>query len=201
MSRQFFIGLSGFFQSVQCAFEMTAMTENQTIGQRIQIVLKSRNMSMRALSRELDVAQPTIHKWVHDQNEPPLKKLVMMSELLDVSLMWLINGQEESAVKSQNKREENSLLFEGGIRCNNTESILYFHVTSDDMAPTISVGDIAVVDRTVTTIERSGIYLVDAGGEGLLRRFSRALNGSLKVSCDNSERCLGVDTLTPDDAI
>ena len=179
---------------------MTVMTQNQTIGQRIRTALQSRQMSMRALSRELAVAQPTVFKWCHDQTEPPLSKVVMMSQLLNVPLIWLINGEAEEAHPAA-AQTHGEMLFEGGIKCQNTDNVLYFHVESDDMEPTLTIGDIAVVDRTVTGIDKSGSYLIDVGGEGLMRRFTRALDGSLKVSCDNTARSLGVDTVASESRI
>ena len=175
---------------------MTVMTQNQTIGQRIRMAMHGKKMSMRAMSRVLDVAQPTVFEWCHDKTEPPVNKLVKMAGYLDESVNWLISGDEECRPASDEPSGE-AIVIEDGLKCESTPETLYFHVASDDMEPTLRIGDIAVVDRTVTAVDRSGIYLIDAGGEELLRRFSRALDGSLRVSCDNSERRIEADTLMP----
>lgn len=170
------------------------MTETQTVGKRILFSLARQGKSMRALSRDLQVAQPTVYKWCHDKTEPPISKLVQISGLLNVSLMWLISGESEEKRPDQDNNKA-ELLLESGVTCRNTDALKYFRVVSDDMDPTICVGDIAIVDRKVNGIEQSGIYLVDVGREVLLRRFTRSLDGSLRVSCDNSERGPGVETL------
>ena len=45
-------------------------TVETTLGQRIQAEIKRNRMSMRALAREMDDAQPTVFKWCHDITEP-----------------------------------------------------------------------------------------------------------------------------------
>ena len=177
---------------------MTVMTQPQTIGGRILHAMHGKRMSMRALSRLLDVAQPTVFKWCHDMTEPPVNKLVRIADYLDVSVSWLINGDDERMSSRKANAVNATVEIEDGLMYEINASKLYFRVSSDDMAPTLRVGDIAVVDRAVKAVDKSGIYLIDAGGEQLLRRFSRALDGSLRVSCDNSERCLEVSTLTSD---
>ena len=72
---------------------------------------------------------------------------------------------------------------------------LYYPVKSDEMAPTLVVGDTAVVDRNVQTIDLAGIYLLRVSGKSRLRRFRRALDGSIRVSCDNSSKYPEVETL------
>ena len=44
---------------------MTMLSEVETtLGQRIQAEIKRNRLSIRALAREMDVAQPTVFKWV-----------------------------------------------------------------------------------------------------------------------------------------
>lgn len=59
----------------------------------------------------------------------------------------------------------------------------------------MKLGDISVVDRAVDCIGQSGIYLIVLNGETALRRFSRSLDGALRVSRDNKETYPDVETI------
>ena len=175
---------------------MTMLSEVETtIGQRILNELQRNRMSMRELSRELDVAQPTVFKWCHDKAEPMLKNVKRMAEVFDVSPMWLIYGTEVREGGSSESPAATMIISEDGMKYVDSPACLYYPVKSDEMAPTLVVGDTAVVDRNVQTIDLAGIYLVRVSGKSLLRRFRRALDGSIRVSCDNSSKYPEVETL------
>ena len=169
-----------------------------TIGQRIQAEMVRNRMSMRALSRKLQVAQPTIFKWVHGKAEPQLKHLRRMAEVLNVSPVWLLCGIELEK-KEEETRSAVMIISEDGTKYVDSPSCLYFQVKSDEMSPTLEVGDTAVVDRNVGTIDLTGIYLVRVSGQNLLRRFCRAMDGTIRVRCDNTAKYPGAELLSSDD--
>lgn len=163
-----------------------------TLGERIQSEMRRKRMSMRALAKLIDTTQPTVFKWIHDMSEPPLKALKKMVEIFNVSPVWLMYGDEDSAGQ---QTPAAMIISEDGMKYVDSPARLYYPVKSDEMAPTLVVGDTAVVDRNVQTIDQAGIYLVKVSGESLLRRFRRALDGSIRVSCDNSSKYPEVETL------
>ena len=175
---------------------MTMLSEAEsTLGQRIRAEMKRKKMSMRELSRRLDVAQPSIFKWVHDQSEPSMKYVMRMAEVFDVSLLWLIYGTVPAAQNTVETPAAAMIISEEGLKYVDSPDCLYYPVKSDEMAPTLEAGDTAIVDRHVKTFDQAGIYLVRIAGESLLRRFRRALDGSIRVSCDNSAKYSEVETL------
>jgi transcriptional regulator with XRE-family HTH domain len=52
-------------------------------------------MTQPELARRLGVRVATLRSWEDDLSEPRANRLSMMAGLLNVSMMWLINGQGE----------------------------------------------------------------------------------------------------------
>jgi phage repressor protein C with HTH and peptisase S24 domain len=61
----------------------------------------------------------------------------------------------------------------------------------DSMRPTIQDGDLLLVDTTDRTFSSFGVYVLEIGGERLVKRVQRKLDGSLVLISDN-------DTYQPD---
>lgn len=166
-----------------------------TIGQRIRTEMRKKGISMRIFSRELNVTQPTVYKWVHDQNEPQLKHLKRIAEILNVSPIWLLYGNN---VKDQNVSATGPaamIISEDRTTFIESPTCLYYPVCSDEMEPTLKPGETAVVDRELQEFDQTGIYLVQVSGTRMLRRFRRAMDGSIRVSCDNSARYPEIETI------
>ena len=53
------------------------------------------DMTQAELARRLGVRLATLRAWEDDLSEPRANRLSMMAGLLNVSMMWLINGQGE----------------------------------------------------------------------------------------------------------
>ncbi len=61
----------------------------------------------------------------------------------------------------------------------------------ESMRPTIQDGDLLLVDTTDRTVSSFGVYVLEIGGERLVKRVQRKLDGSLVLISDN-------DTYQPD---
>ena len=73
----------------------------QTIGNRIQVLRKQHGMSQQKLSEHLNITRQTISKWEADQSLPDLDALLMMSELFDVSIAYILCVEEDNKSISQ----------------------------------------------------------------------------------------------------
>jgi phage repressor protein C with HTH and peptisase S24 domain len=63
---------------------------------------------------------------------------------------------------------------------------LVLTVASDDaMAPTITTGDTLLIDVTRTVVDEPGLYLLDIGGQRVVKRVQRRHDGSLVLISDN----------------
>ncbi|GFE51363.1 transcriptional regulator [Roseobacter cerasinus] len=69
--------------------------ETATFGDRVAAAREMAEMTQAQLARRLGVRVSTLRAWENDLSEPRANRLSMMAGLLNVSMMWLINGQGE----------------------------------------------------------------------------------------------------------
>lgn len=69
--------------------------ETATFGDRVAAAREAADMTQSQLARRLGVRVATLRAWENDLSEPRANRLSMMAGLLNVSMMWLINGQGE----------------------------------------------------------------------------------------------------------
>lgn len=66
-----------------------------TFGDRLAAAREYAGLSQEALAKRLGVKGTTLRKWEADMSEPRANRLSMMAGLLNVSIMWLLNGEGE----------------------------------------------------------------------------------------------------------
>ena len=66
-----------------------------TLGERIYELRKTKGLSQEQLSLEINVSKETVAHWENDVVMPSIHKLILLSELFDVSLDYLIKGQDK----------------------------------------------------------------------------------------------------------
>ncbi|MDG1069625.1 MAG: helix-turn-helix domain-containing protein [Sulfitobacter sp.] len=66
-----------------------------TFGDRVAAARDAAGMDQAALARRLGIRQATLRAWENDLSEPRANRLSMLAGLLNVSMMWLINGEGE----------------------------------------------------------------------------------------------------------
>ena len=66
-----------------------------TFGDRLVAAREAAELSQKELAKRLGVKSKTIAAWEDDSSEPRANRLNMLAGLLNVSLMWLINGEGE----------------------------------------------------------------------------------------------------------
>jgi transcriptional regulator with XRE-family HTH domain len=67
--------------------------EAATFGDRLAAAREAAGMTQASLAKRLGVKPTTIRNWENDVSEPRANRLSMMAGLLNVSVMWLINGE------------------------------------------------------------------------------------------------------------
>jgi len=67
--------------------------EAATFGDRVAAGREALGLSQSDLARKLGVKLRTVQGWEDDLSEPRANKLQMLSGVLNVSLMWLLNGE------------------------------------------------------------------------------------------------------------
>ncbi|WP_299045489.1 helix-turn-helix domain-containing protein [uncultured Tateyamaria sp.] len=66
-----------------------------TFGDRVAGAREAAGMTQKQLAKRLGVRLATLKAWEDDLSEPRANRLSMMAGLLNVSMMWLINGEGE----------------------------------------------------------------------------------------------------------
>lgn len=69
--------------------------ERATFGDRLAAAREGTELSQKELAKRLGVKSKTIAAWENDLSEPRANRLQMLAGLLNVSLMWLLNGEGE----------------------------------------------------------------------------------------------------------
>ncbi|MBS9715989.1 multiprotein-bridging factor 1 family protein [Pseudohalocynthiibacter aestuariivivens] len=67
--------------------------ESATLGDRIAGAREMAGTSQEDLSKRLGVKLKTIRAWEQDLSEPRANKIQMLAGMLNVSIMWLMNGE------------------------------------------------------------------------------------------------------------
>ncbi len=66
-----------------------------TFGDRVAAAREQAGMTQEVLAKRLGIRGPTLRKWENDVSEPRANRLSMLAGILNVSMMWLINGEGE----------------------------------------------------------------------------------------------------------
>lgn len=64
-------------------------------GERIRNAREASGMSKQLLAGRLGVKSSTINKWEGGEQEPRANRVHMISNLLDVPLLWLLAGSQQ----------------------------------------------------------------------------------------------------------
>ena len=76
-----------------------------TFGDRVSAAREHAGLSQAELARRLGVRQSTLRGWEDDLSEPRANRLSMLAGLLNVSMMWLINGEGEGIGAPEDKQD------------------------------------------------------------------------------------------------
>lgn len=69
--------------------------EIATFGDRMTAAREAAGMTQDSLAKRLGVKKSTLRNWENDLAEPRANRLSMLAGMLNVSMMWLINGEGE----------------------------------------------------------------------------------------------------------
>ncbi len=69
--------------------------DSATFGDRVAAAREAVGLSQADLARRLGVKLKTLQGWEDDVSEPRANRLSMLAGLLNVSLVWLLNGEGE----------------------------------------------------------------------------------------------------------
>ena len=70
-------------------------SEMATFGDRVAAAREHAGLDQKGLAKRLGIRVSTLRAWENDLNEPRANRLSMLAGVLNVSMMWLINGEGE----------------------------------------------------------------------------------------------------------
>lgn len=159
------------------------------------------------VSSRYGVSTSAARKWVTGECLPDIPNLVLIADDLGISVDQLIGRKplvggfcpvtipmrniNSSVDASDPSNIFGAVEFGGGVlekglrmKHNGLEMIV---VTTDAMAKTIDLNDIAFVDRTTETLEDNHIYMFGLTDRILVRRVIRNIDGTYLLRCDNTK--------------
>ncbi len=71
------------------------MPDSIILGKRIAEARELKAYSIKKAARRLSVTEKTFKKWESGKSKPRANKMQMLSGVLGVSLLWLLNGEEQ----------------------------------------------------------------------------------------------------------
>lgn len=78
-----------------------------TFGDRVAAAREAAGLSQKEMAKRLGIRAATLRNWEEDLSEPRANRLSMMAGILNVSIMWLINGEGEGMSAPQQEMELN----------------------------------------------------------------------------------------------
>ena len=79
---------------------------SSTMGNRIQQSRTRLGLTTRQLATRIGVKPSTLENWERDQSEPRANRLLMLSGILGVPVLWLLNGETPSATAAMPEFDE-----------------------------------------------------------------------------------------------
>ena len=181
----------------------------ERLGERIEIVAGDMG-GKRALARAANLIESQVHKYISAKNMPGLNVVVSIADAAGISLEWLATGRGEKVIKEKEYLPANEfadyvllpIYGDGGESIETTDRIAvhrlwiskYLHsraehlylysVDSENMEPTLDIGDIVVFDSERTATDKDGIYVMKFGDVLVVRRVQIMPDG-IRISCDS----------------
>lgn len=184
--------------------------------------LCSRAGNASALAKKAGISNSGLSRYLAG-GDPSRKVLIALADAADVSLHWLATGEGGMEKGSGPARPSSLMLlpflgtqesprdevvatrkttFTSQAFCRHwlgshgldSKALAAMQIRGDSMSPTISDGDIVLIDVQATTIEDDKIYIIQDAGNMLVRRLQLEPGGKVRTLCDNpSHREFNID--------
>ena len=82
------------------------MTNQSTLGSRIEQARVQIGLTSSQLANRAGVRSKTLENWESDRSEPRAEKLIKLSGILQVPLIWLLTGETPEGSKARPRASE-----------------------------------------------------------------------------------------------
>lgn len=146
----------------------------ETIGMRIQQKRKQKGFTQSELADKLYVSAQAVSKWENDQASPDITMLSSLSEILGVTIDYLINGKKETepVLKVEEKKNIEDMILkvkvlDGETKVNINLPLVLLTIVKD-LDSLISV-DNESVSNTIKGIDFN--KLIELAEKGVIGKF------------------------------
>jgi transcriptional regulator with XRE-family HTH domain len=158
---------------------------------RIRELREARKMSQNDLATFLKTTGVSVGRYEKEPGRVTLPLLKEIAEALNCRIVDLI-GESQAAdmpiVILPFRNMQKKLAFDGEqiTHIGKPSHLQVVEVFDDAMAPTLSPGDICMIDRTVSSVQQDGVYALDIEGKTLVKRVSyNPIRKMISITNDN----------------
>jgi len=76
----------------------------KALGQRIKQLRKQKGWTQKELANRIEASHAQLNKYESGQNTPPIDRLILLAEVLDTSVDYLVGGHHNAAPPIHNVR-------------------------------------------------------------------------------------------------
>ena len=184
------------------------MTDIQLFNEALKFWLKKKSMTQAELAEKAGFATNYISQLKTGAREAPsLRAICQIADAMDLSLIEFLSCKDASLpelvlverVKAVPRAGSGGLEIDGehdgfysfhssfiARKRGTRESMKIFQIGGDSMEPTLSSGDLIMVNLAETDVRSGCIYLVRLEGELMVKRLENRPGGVLLVRSDNA---------------
>ena len=139
----------------------------ETIGQRIKRLRKQKGYSQKILSEKIGCNQGSLSNYELGKRTPHMEAATSLAEALDISLDYLINGDNQGFLFNENK--------------NNS-----YRVSDDGMSPEVRKGDMVTPSSLLP--EENELAVIEAGEDTcIVRRIQYLSSKEINLLSNNPQ--------------
>lgn len=179
---------------------------------RIGEMLINNHLTHKQVADELGVTPQAVGRWARGESKPSPAKLKELSQLLNSSIEELKHSRPAGVGDNSTTGDEITIpvfavspTVSAGdkelvrmikvsknwilsrVPTANLQSLQLINPVDDSMAPTIPTTGFVIVDQSVNSFDRDGVFLFERKGQRYIKRVQRLLDGSIQVISDNTK--------------
>lgn len=158
---------------------------------RIRELREARGLSQADLAKLIGTTGVSVGRYEKEPGRVTMPLLEEIARALNCRVADLIgDGQiiEQPVVVLPFLGDKRRMAFDGDqvTKIGKPSTLQAIEVEDDAMSPTLSRGDIVLIDRTVSQVQRDGVYALDAGNGPLVKRIAfNPIRKLLTITNDN----------------
>lgn len=158
---------------------------------RIRELREERNMTQNDLAKRLGTTGVSVGRYEKEPSRVTVPLLEQIAKALNCNvadLLGLGRSSERSFIVLPVRGQPKSMAldYEVAEKLGDAATLQAVEIEEDAMLPTMGRGDMCVIDRTVNSVTRDGIYVIDVDGMTLIQRITyNPIKRTMFISSDN----------------